>query len=73
MPEDEKHQGIIDAAREIIKGNFAPKEEKERRLAICRKPCAYLESELKLNCTICLCLIDIKAALKNHHCPKEYW
>ena len=68
-----KHEGVIDAFREILKGNFVGKEEKERRLSICRKPCAYLEREFELNCTECFCLIDVKAALKNHDCPKNYW
>lgn len=70
-PNDERN--LIDAIKDTIKGNFIEKEEKEKRIDICRAPCEFLEPILKLNCTRCGCLIDWKSSLEKEKCPESKW
>jgi hypothetical protein len=41
------------------------------RISIC-KSCPNLIKPTN-NCKICGCFMNLKARLKNHNCPKNYW
>lgn len=75
MRSDEKSgQGLVDAAREAIKGNFVTSEEKEKRLEICRKPCVYLGNVLGVEvCNVCGCPLSTRTSFLNIKCPKGLW
>lgn len=80
MSEQEiKKEGLLSAIKDAIEGNYATDEEKERRLSICLAPCEFVgtaldDTFLEFNyCTVCNCPLKTKTALKDHHCPKEFW
>lgn len=70
--EPEVKEGVLDALVEALKGNFATKDEKARRMAICKAPCEHLSGTGE-QCNKCHCLIRIKTGLVNHHCPISKW
>jgi hypothetical protein len=48
-----------------------PKEEREKRLEICRK-CEHFKPDSS-RCGVCGCFMKIKTALAVADCPKSYW
>lgn len=52
-------------------GKSASPRLHEKRLSIC-KECEHLAWP-GLNCSVCLCFVDIKARIKKQTCPKGKW
>lgn len=62
---------IGEAVKAIIKRDFVVREEKLRRLKICRDCPDKLYSFGQ--CLECNCIMTIKTKLNNFHCPKGHW
>lgn len=69
-------RNLLSAARAIGKDGVKPasKEERARRLEICRK-CEFIDKpNTKLErCLKCGCVLAFKSALNALHCPLEKW
>ena len=59
--------------------DVAPERLAQRRLAICRgvledgsDACEHLAWP-GMNCSVCLCFVDLKARMKKQKCPKGKW
>lgn len=66
MAEEEKK---VTKLSRIIGSIFVEKSEFDRRVSICDE-CPYKQTLLaQRQCGICGCFIDIKAKLKDMHCP----
>jgi len=69
-------RNLLSAARAIGKDGVKPasKEERARRLEICRK-CEFIDQpNTKLErCLKCGCVLAFKSALNALHCPLEKW
>lgn len=50
-------------------GERLPREERNRRLAICKACPKYRHGV----CRICGCLVAIKTWLPSENCPRRYW
>ena len=69
-------KNLIESAKQLLQGGFMPagREEKERRLAICRECPHLMDRGSKFErCSQCGCVLRFKAALEAWGCPLEKW
>jgi len=69
-------KSLIESAKQLLQGGFkaADREEKERRLAICRTCPHLMDRGSKFErCSQCGCVLRFKAALEAWGCPLEKW
>ena len=69
-------KNLIESAKQLLQGGFMPagREEKERRLAICRECPHLMDKGSKFErCSQCGCVLRFKAALEAWGCPLEKW
>lgn len=61
---------LLESLKETLKGNFADKQVKEKRMDAC-SACKHLL--LGSNCEKCLCFVAWKTSIKNEKCPIGKW
>ena len=69
-------KSLIESAKQLLQGGFkaADREEKERRLAICRTCPHLMDKGSKFErCSQCGCVLRFKAALEAWGCPLKKW
>lgn len=62
---------FVDAIKDVLKGDFADKQNADVRFAIC-KNCPLFNEELE-TCESCGCYMPAKTKLLNAECPEGKW
>ena len=63
---------LKDSARRVLENpQIVPRKVRKRRLDICHSCDRYIEDSDQ--CSICLCILGIKASFANMKCPIDKW
>lgn len=62
---------FVDAVKDVVKGDFSPKDQASTRYAICQA-CPLFDHTL-FTCKSCGCFMPAKTKLLNAVCPEGKW